>query len=128
MQSDEAVMVGDKESEASFSPLAQKIIKALRTGLDELVESLEESEKARKAETEEVNKFKKVLKIQLQQDNKLNQFIDMLEHVDEQYSGDHWATGECPRCIVEIFLGLRHPNAGGKTLEENEKIFQSMKR
>jgi hypothetical protein len=47
------------------------------------------------------------------------EYILNLQHVDEQYSGDHWATGNCPRCNAEIALGIRDARVGGRTLEEN---------
>lgn len=45
-----------------------------------------------------------------------------LEHRDEEYENDHWATGRCPLCLVEIALKLRDPRAGGKTLAENKRL------
>jgi len=45
-----------------------------------------------------------------------------LKHQSEEYEGDHWATGNCPRCLAEIALGVRNPNFGGLTLEENRQL------
>jgi len=55
----------------------------------------------------------------------LKKLLPGLRHQDEQYVNDHWATGNCPRCIAEIALGLRNPEAGGRSLEENRALIAS---
>lgn len=45
-----------------------------------------------------------------------------LRHQDEEYVGDHWATGRCQRCLAEISLGARDPHYGGMSPEENQRI------
>lgn len=42
-----------------------------------------------------------------------------MRHVDEEYMGDHWATGNCPMCRLERMLGLRSRRAGGISLSEH---------
>lgn len=49
----------------------------------------------------------------------LRKLLSEIPHCDEEYLGDHWATGRCPRCNAELRLGLRNPGLGGKTLEEH---------
>ena len=44
-----------------------------------------------------------------------------LMHKDSEYEGDHWASG-CLLCAVEVALGMRNPNFGGKTLAENARL------
>lgn len=41
-------------------------------------------------------------------------------HRDEEYVGDHWATGRCPQCLKEIAEGTRDPRYGGYTIAENQ--------
>jgi hypothetical protein len=48
--------------------------------------------------------------------------IKSLPHRDEEYVGDHWATGRCQRCLAEIALGARDPAYGGLSLEENRRF------
>jgi hypothetical protein len=48
--------------------------------------------------------------------------IKSLPHQDEEYMGDHWATGRCQRCLAEIALGVRDPNYGGLSPEQNRRI------
>jgi len=52
----------------------------------------------------------------------LRRLLPGLQHRDEQYLNDHWATGNCPRCIAEVALGLRNPRVGGRTVEENQAL------
>jgi hypothetical protein len=59
--------------------------------------------------------------------DKTKQAVDhilSLKHMDEEYHGDHWATGNCPRCNAEIALGARLPGAGGKTLAEHRLFLE----
>jgi len=49
----------------------------------------------------------------------LRRLLPEIPHRDEEYLGDHWITGNCPRCLAEIRLGLRNVGLGGRTLKEH---------